>query len=1184
MRTWFVGLLIALTCALALAATQTIHLKEYLGHTWSNELISYPLDAALKKAPALTVTDETGAELPCQVADGRVYLQVTLPADGEKTFTIAAGASGAQPTAPASAAIDGENLLLDSGTMALRLPAGTVKYPQPVEAGTVPGPLRGVRQGQGGWIGKSWLQVPLKVTGYTTTITATGPLFASATVDYRFEGGKRYTFSAKVIAGQPTAVLDETMDLNPGGKYYLLKYNNDIDASTWEWWNLDNVDGMFVNTSTNGHPANAVFSFYDGLAPNACRWRGAQATQPYKGTTMDGKLYTLWTAGAGEAYAPLTYQKDEAFNRIAGWWVNSLADYSYYFTVLNEAKPETPAVSFSTGRPSRNINPNIDVPNEKWVKQVTGINDLRIWTRTAKDLQVVAPICLGAREWLLTVQPQSTLTPKGSQKKPTAYMAVQKMSFFPLEKVKEWNFDFPEPANAWPRLFCTPGDFATMQARVAAATPEMRQYWMLPAAYQPNAKPADVEKQAITYLKYEVDQALTDDASNNLGWFANNPFIRSSPMWEATMAMPGIDPKVRAKIKAYGVFLAHRSWDDDYWPSKEANNGWGSINMGTLAAISRVFSAMVLAGDPADAAWRKRSVGYMLGNLNPLLGSDGASISSPSYSMASIEPIVDMALALKYGGEYDAFKHDPRLQKLGQFMIDVLTPPDPRTPLKGDAAQNRVNLWTLGDTQRSLTTGMHEMLALGYAGANDALAGALKTMSARQDHPAGSGFAPTALLIDPKIPFREPDLRSRWYPNYGVFFRDGKPKETWFALRDTQFAIDHFHTDSGAFTLWAKGVPLMLDWGSMYTPYMPQGIYHSRIMWDVQEGEPRPCPGIGKDGCFYKNINYFEHKVEPWTAKGEFFANGMAPQDSLGHIARFAALPAADYLQGAIDVRILRDEPYFSDSPVYGGVGQQPVFKEVKPFGWQRRVLFAKQLADADPLYLLVRDDFTGAAPAKPTASFWIMANELALSENGAHATGQFGVDLDLYVARPAAPTMGKWLFAHNSQHGPEKQFCVRVTQAESQPFLTVLYPRRPEEPAPVITTIAGGDGVKVNIPGATDYAVLAPAAVQFTDGTVSLDAPAGYIRLAGPATTIALSDGGAATAAGITLAAEKAVSLQIAPGRLLLKSAAAQTVRLAGAFFANTVTLDGKPLRAAVKNNTLTLTLPAGEHEVVIK
>ena len=96
-----------------------------------------------------------------------------------------------------------------------------------------------------------------------------------------------------------------------------------------------------------------------------------------------------------------------------------------------------------------------------------------------------------------------------------------------------------------------------------------------------------------------------------------------------------------------------------------------------------------------------------------------------------------MALALKYGGGYDAFKEEPRLRKYAQFMMDMLTPPDPRPRQNDPAQKNLVSYWVVGDTSRQEATGMLNALSLGFAGVDDKLAGALLTMSARMGNPPG---------------------------------------------------------------------------------------------------------------------------------------------------------------------------------------------------------------------------------------------------------------------------------------------------------------------------------------------------------------------------------------------------------------------------------------------------------------
>ena len=266
------------------AAGQSVRLKEYLGQTWTNELIGYPLADGLKDAKAVRAVDEAGTALPCQVDKGRVYLQITLPANADKTLTFTAADSPERPATPATITATDDALVLDSGAVAVRLPAGKHTYDPPAEPSAVPGPLAGVRLGsQGAWIGKSWLEVPAKVTALAVTVDADGPLFCDATVDYTFEGGKHYTFHVRVVAGQPYAIVNESMDINPGGRYVLLKYASDADASSWEWWNLADADHLLPGEGVQEQPANAVFSFYANLEPAPLVRRPADASAQGRG-------------------------------------------------------------------------------------------------------------------------------------------------------------------------------------------------------------------------------------------------------------------------------------------------------------------------------------------------------------------------------------------------------------------------------------------------------------------------------------------------------------------------------------------------------------------------------------------------------------------------------------------------------------------------------------------------------------------------------------------------------------------------------------------------------------------------------------------------------------------------------------------------------------------------------------
>ncbi len=1198
---WLLPLLsLALTTSGWAAPTQVFRLKEYLGHTWSDELISYPLEEGLRQVPALKVTDETGTALPYQVFEGRVYLLITLPADREKVFTITQSNGPVRPARRVTVSEAGGFVTLDSGVMAARLLAGAQAFDPPAEAGQVPGPLQGVRAEGGDWIGRSSLQTSLKVVSRTTTVAARGPLFAEATVDYAFEGGKHYRFTLRAIAGQPTVIIDESMDLNPGGHYALLSYDNDADASSWEWWNL--ADSSHLSVTAPDYPrANAVFTFSEGFRPNQCRWVGGRASHPRYGVDKDGN--SVVHQEAGELFAPLTYEQEERFNRIAGWWLNSFSNYSYCFTVYDDRTPDGPAISLATGRPSRNVNPTLVPPPEPWIKITTGFNDLAIWTRPGGTLEAVAPICLGSREWLLTVQPQSSLPAKGDLTVAThPYRAVMKYSHYPLDKVKDWCFDWPEPENAWPRLFCKAGDLETMRTRVATAGGLLAQSANVPAIYRADGTPEAMVKQVLPVLKAKVEGALAGtNEHGSANWFhASLHMMQLMPLWEAAMATPGLSPEDRARIKAYGAFIAQRAWDDDYWPPKETANGWGSANMGILAAGARVLTAAAMAGMPRQEQWLRRCRGYLDGNMIGLLAPDGGGVSCPHYLGASVDPVMYMALALKFGGGYDVFAQDPRWRRFAQFMMDILTPPDPRSPLNGfyyglpmgtpldPAAANRRNMWPLGHTSRTEPSGLLGMLALGLQGVDDELAGALRQMDAEQGQSAGGGFVAGALLLNTASQPREPDLRSRWYPSYGAIMRDRQPEESWLAVRYGKFAFDHFQADMGAFTWFAKGVPLMMDFGSMYSPESGQAVYHNRLAWDVREGELQPCPGNQQEGCFYRGKTYFEHKFEPWTCKVESWSEGMGPTDSYGEVKSWATLPAGDYLLGQTDVRAMETTPYFPDTPaaLAPDPNQARTVEAVPPFSWLRQLLMVKATRPHEPSYLLVRDDFTAPCPP-PMASFWVMATDLQFQGRQAHATGQFGVDLEIYVAQPSEPALSQWQWEHKNWGG-EKQLCLRVSQPGGQPFLTLLYPRRPTEPLPAFTAVAGGNGVRLVSPGpdqTVDHVFLSPERLGYSAGGINFEGTVGYVRTSAEGALAVLLAGGKATVQGTTLEAPRPAQMRITEQQVILEtSGVEQVVRLSGNLPARRqVRLDGKPMEATIQAGVLSVTIPAGEHQVVV-
>src|SRR5438552_3994135 len=88
------------------APLQTFTLKEYLNHSWKNELVHFPVDATTSEKN-LALADVNGRFLPCQFTDlklqgdhltGNVWTVVSLEPRSEKVFNLVP----APPTSTAS--------------------------------------------------------------------------------------------------------------------------------------------------------------------------------------------------------------------------------------------------------------------------------------------------------------------------------------------------------------------------------------------------------------------------------------------------------------------------------------------------------------------------------------------------------------------------------------------------------------------------------------------------------------------------------------------------------------------------------------------------------------------------------------------------------------------------------------------------------------------------------------------------------------------------------------------------------------------------------------------------------------------------------------------------------------------------------------------------------------------------
>jgi hypothetical protein len=128
------------------------------------------------------------------------------------------GENSPPPSEPWKMVVD--TAVLTAGEVAVRVPTGQYTAPPGgAKAYSVPGPISAVRGPDGTWRGHGYLET------YPRLLSFTGRLDGdTATLDYRFEGGKSYRVT--LTAKDGTILLDEQSDLGPRNLFVFDCYYN----------------------------------------------------------------------------------------------------------------------------------------------------------------------------------------------------------------------------------------------------------------------------------------------------------------------------------------------------------------------------------------------------------------------------------------------------------------------------------------------------------------------------------------------------------------------------------------------------------------------------------------------------------------------------------------------------------------------------------------------------------------------------------------------------------------------------------------------------------------------------------------------------------------------------------------------------------------------------------------------
>ncbi len=1039
------GFALAATAASA-AVEHTITLRDSIGRDWVSEPIVWELPEV--KADSVLLKRD-GQPIPAQVVAGangvRVLCMVDkLAKDGATTLVAEAGQAG--PATTDLKLDEGEaGVVLANAVTAIRLPAFQVRTPS------------------GQWTaGATYAATTAKPGAPQVEIIERGPVRLAARMTTTFDNGKTHVVTVSLWSGSRSIDIDESFDVGPADKYQFKPYQNDRDELAWEWWSwYGDKDGL-----TEVHPNNWLVRLDgDGYAPGEIAYCGGASTDAAKGPT-GGRNHS-----SGVDTYTLANNAGRRLEKYLGAHSQWRPDSALWYLTSASLEDGADAVAIYPHSARDWRNPNI-LPVPQGITLRTGVNDLRIVSRDGgKRLEVECPIGLGRRRWAIRTSTRGEmLAPVATS--PTALDAERVQRCMGLDITRNWVTEW-DSNSLYPRLFVKPG------TKPVDAGPKSQADF--DRAYVAVLSQAD--EMVAGYLKTGMDNTV-----GYPGWMLG--------YWHGIIVADGLDnlagsefctPEKRAALQKRLAILTYCLTSKDAWSDKQINYGWGSMNMPVGRWGGLVVMASALGDHPMVGTWLKDAGRYFNMLLETEYSADGVAVSCPHYIGASSTSFYAWII-MANSGQFEDVSTQPVLRNFARYYMQLMTPIDPRWDIRV--------LLNEGDTRTGSGSSFPGILGTLFRSSDPELSGQLMRMWREGGSVLSGGMGiPDARIIDTTVPDRPLRLTSEVYPGFGAFLRRrvlSTPEESYLAFVGGNFMIDHANTDQFAFHWHDKGVPLSVFNGSMYQPMTCTALSHNTIAWDVRPGGAKD-PGKDQPGNWYHD-NHQPHVDLGGQTPTLHYEIGWDKEsgpitDTRGLVTLANECAGASLLEGQVYIQAMVEQPTrASDYAIAIASQAWPPAKTLdQPFTWTRRLLSVQAPTAAGMNYLVIRDDFGGWEQRTPSFNYWALADGVTLADRQATFKGGLGVDTDLRVLAPATVTLHQDTFTntqcegavgtrHQQKYGKpfsETYALCRVEGQKGQGFFVTLFPRQPDEPAPVIEKWAGEQGVKIAWKGETHYVLL---------------------------------------------------------------------------------------------------------------
>lgn len=781
-------------------ALENLSVEEKIGIEWKQQLIHWPLP---DKTENWGLIDEAGLEIPTQINRVPPYIETPLNSIGLYTLVnLKPKQTKTLRWKRKKYSKNNSNLkiikkrtgvILSNGIFNIRLPKAVKNF----KGQNAPGPIQGIQFKKGKWFGKSTI-FSENIRRISVQILAEGPIYIEAEVTYLWD---------------PTDIFYKQKHFQTKPKYFKTRIRL-VNHQP-----LIYIDGKY-NTDEQAHLKISYTNY-----PKLNRYHGRGIYDGHHTVRL--------------AEFPIEADTNNNITYIPPWSMPGKRNISHWFAAWNTKNSKTPALAmFPTFPQVWKVKNLYHYKEEKSYPP----NDVKIGLEKNQTLSMTVKLRhQGTHSYAIYMDEQQSF----HEKDPNG-MAYIKRHYFdtPLQRVKDWVLDWPVESKH-PHLFFNKDRYSQISNRLQKSK-----------SYRNLVKQEKLddflENLTLNYIEYEeedketVEQLLINSKlpfkeagvnmhNKGLLWelrariyemfhrYGLNPFGISHMMWmpdnllyrvitaDVLLGSVHVPEETKFEIRNLLATLAYQMERPELVPRRKDGYIRGMSNFPTPYYATLGLLGALLSDHPHSKRWREISEDEIFHDFKRQALPDGAWIESYYYQERTMRGFVPAAIALARKGTGKLLTH-PLMLATFKGQIQQLTPVDPRLghrcyPPIGDGTYSipKLNLFWAAKELHSTHPQLAEEMTWSWE---------------QQGKPTSWLFNkldPYSLILgDENLPSRAPIYHSHRFEKAAVILRNryNSNFESYFHLRAASFAIQHFQNDQLSFHWYAKGIPLMLDWGT----------------------------------------------------------------------------------------------------------------------------------------------------------------------------------------------------------------------------------------------------------------------------------------------------------------------------------------------------------------------------------